>query len=412
MCDINIISRIRAAASRLIHGESDAPSKTVLKMITDTGNGFYAWNGRIYQSDIVRAALRPKAKAIGKLCAKHIRETIMPDGTKDIKVDPEPYIKFLLKEPNPYMTGQMLQEKLANQVMLNGNAFAVVIYDDEGYPKEIYPVPAAIAEAKFDESGRLYIKFTYRNGKSGVFPYSQIIHIRECYADNDIFGESPAAALAPLMEVVNTADQGIVKAIKNSAIVQWLLKYKVSMRKEDLKANAKEFADNYLTLDNDSVGVAAVDAKADIDRIEPKDYVPNAAQTDRVVQRIYSLLGTNSKIVQALYTEDEWNSYYETEIEPYAIQLSEQFSLRLFTRRARAFGNKIYFEAANLACASISTKLNLMQMVDRGALTPNEWRAVFNMAPVEGGDKPIRRLDTRTTEETDGAAADKDSKEG
>ena len=124
-------------------------------MITDTGNGFYAWNGRIYQSDVVRAALRPKAKAIGKLCAKHIRETVMPDGTTDIKVDPEPYIKFLLKEPNPYMTGQMLQEKLANQVMLNGNAFAVVIYDDEGYPKEIYPVPAAIAEAKFDESGRL-----------------------------------------------------------------------------------------------------------------------------------------------------------------------------------------------------------------------------------------------------------------
>ena len=380
-------------------------------MITDTGNGFYAFNGRIYQSDIVRAALRPKAKAIGKLCAKHIRETVLPDGTNDIKVNPEPYIKFLLSEPNPYMTGQMLQEKLANQVMLNGNAFALVIYDDNGLPREIYPIPAAMAEAIYDDMGRLHLKFTYRNGKTSSFPYSQIIHIRECYADNDIFGESPAKALAPLMEVVSTADQGIVKAIKNSAVVQWLLKYTNSMRPEDLKANAKAFAENYLALDSDTVGVAAVDAKADIQRIEPKDYVPNAAQSDRVVQRIYSLLGTNSKIVQALYTEDEWNSYYETEIEPYAIQMSDQWSLRLFTRRARAFGNKIYFEAANLACASISTKLNLMQMVDRGALTPNEWRAVFNMAPVEGGDKPIRRLDTRTTEETDGAAQ-KESEEG
>ena len=400
------------AVKALIHAEAaDAPSKTVLKMITDTGNGFYAFNGRIYQSDIVRAALRPKAKAIGKLCAKHIRETVLPDGTNDIKVNPEPYIKFLLSEPNPYMTGQMLQEKLANQVMLNGNAFALVIYDDNGLPREIYPIPAAMAEAIYDDMGRLYLKFTYRNGKTSSFPYSQIIHIRECYADNDIFGESPAKALAPLMEVVSTADQGIVKAIKNSAVVQWLLKYTNSMRPEDLKANAKAFADNYLALDSDTVGVAAVDAKADIQRIEPKDYVPNAAQSDRVVQRIYSLLGTNSKIVQALYTEDEWNSYYETEIEPYAIQMSDQWSLRLFTRRARAFGNKIYFEAANLACASISTKLNLMQMVDRGALTPNEWRAVFNMAPVEGGDKPIRRLDTRTTEETDGAAQ-KESEEG
>ncbi len=27
-------------------------------------------------------------------------------------------------------------------------------------------------------------------------------------------------------------------------------------------------------------------------------------------------------------------------------------------------------------------------------MTPNEWRATLNMAPIEGGEKPIRRLDT------------------
>ena len=76
------------------------------KMIVDKGNGFYAWNGKLYQSDIVRACIRPRVKAIGKLIPKHIREG--PDG---IKVNPEPYMRFLLEEPNPYMSGQMLQEK-------------------------------------------------------------------------------------------------------------------------------------------------------------------------------------------------------------------------------------------------------------------------------------------------------------
>jgi hypothetical protein len=33
-------------------------------------------------------------------------------------------------------------------------------------------------------------------------------------------------------------------------------------------------------------------------------------------------------------------------------------------------------------------------MVDRGALTPNGWLAIMNLGPVEGGDVPIRRLDT------------------
>ena len=42
----------------------------------------------------------------------------------------------------------------------------------------------------------------------------------------------------------------------------------------------------------------------------------------------------------------------------------------------------------------MNTKLQLVQMVDRGALTPNEWREVFNLAPIKGGDEPIRRLDT------------------
>ena len=63
-------------------------------------------------------------------------------------------------------------------------------------------------------------------------PYSQVIHIRNDFNDNDIFGESPYKALSPLMEVVTTTDQGVVKAIKNSGIIRWLLKFNTPMRPE------------------------------------------------------------------------------------------------------------------------------------------------------------------------------------
>ena len=49
-------------------------------------------------------------------------------------------------------------------------------------------------------------------------------------------------------------------------------------------------------------------------------------------------------------------------------------------------------------CASLNTKLAFQAMVDRGAMLPNEWRATMNLAPIEGGDKPIRRLDTQVVE--------------
>ena len=52
------------------------------------------------------------------------------------------------------------------------------------------------------------------------------------------------------------------------------------------------------------------------------------------------------------------------------------------------------FESANLQYASMGTKLGLVAMVDRGAMTPNEWRKTMNLAPLLGGDTPVRRLDT------------------
>ena len=173
-----------------------------------------------------------------------------------------------------------------------------------------------------------------------------------------------------------------------------------------MKKNVQEFVDNYLSVSSPTFGAAGVDVKADAIRIDPKDYVPNAMQQANTKERIYAFFNTNEKIVHSNYTEDEWNSYFEAVIEPMAIQLGEEYSRKLFTRRERGFGNGIYFDAANLQCASLSTKLALQAMVDRGALTPNEWRETFNLSPVADGDKPLRRLDTQTVNQIKGLLAD------
>lgn len=362
-----------------------------IEMVTLYGEHFFAWNGKLYDSDIVRACIRPKVKAIGKLVGKHIRD----DPKNGLKVNPEPYIRFLLQEPNPYMTGQQFQEKMATQLCLNNNAFALIIRDANGYPEQIFPIPCVGAEAVYDKQENLMIRFTYRNGNMATFAYSDLIHLRQDFNEKDLFGSSPAPALSQLMECIGTIDQGIVKAIKNSGAIRWLLKFTQSMREEDVKRNTENFVKNYLSIETETFGAAGIDSKADIKQIEPKDYVPNATITDRITDRIYSFFNTNKKIVQSSWTEDEWTAYYEAEIEPLAIQFSDVYTMRIFSRRERGCGNQIVFEASNLMCASLSTKLAFQAMVDRGALTPNEWRATMNLAPIEGGDQPIRRLDTQ-----------------
>lgn len=372
--------------------------KTVYKMIVDHGNGVYSWNGKLYQSDIVRACIKPRTKAIGKCVAKHVRTTEVQGENgpeKKVEVNPLVNIRFLLEEPNQYMSGQMLQEKVANQLSLNGNAFIYIMRDVNGMPAGLYPIPAASAEAKYDEFGELWLKFSYENGKADIIRYSDIIHIRDDYFGNDLFGDSPQEALASVMDNVVASDQGMRNAIKNSAVVRWLLKFTSSLRPEDMKAQAKQFADDYLDIEqNGNIGVAAVDAKAEAKQVEPHDYVPNAAQTNSQVSRIYAYFNTNERIVHSTYTEDEWISYYEQAVEPIAAQMSREYSRKLFSRLERSRGNQIVFESSALTFASMKTKLNLVQFVDRGIMTPNEVRGYLNLVPIEGGDVALLRKDT------------------
>lgn len=387
----NIRSRFRAAVKR-----------DRFRMITEHGGGFYSWNGKLYQSDLIASAIRPYAKAIGKLVAVHIYET-----EKEITKNPRPYIKFLLSEPNPFMTGQIMQEKIANQLALNNNAFVLIVRDDFGVPIELYPIPCISAE-KVYYNNELYLKFRYTNGKSNTFPYSEIIHLRSDFVSDDIFGESPAEALTELMEIITVSDQSIVKAIKNSSVITWILHYTQALRPEDVRENVKRFTEDYLKLSSDTFGAAGVSGDCDIKRVEPKDYVPNALHLQNAVKRVYAFFNTNEKIIYSTFTEEEWNSYYDNVIEPTAIQLSQEYSRKIFTRRERSCGNSIYFEASNLQCATLNTKLALVAMVDRGAMTPNEWRKTLNLSPIDGGDVPIRRLDTAPTDGGKGGDDDED----
>lgn len=81
---MGIFQRLRAAVAR-------SPTAAQVKMVTETGNGLYVYDGNLYKSDIVRACIRPKIKAVGKATPRHIRTTIGPDGKTNTQTNPDPY---------------------------------------------------------------------------------------------------------------------------------------------------------------------------------------------------------------------------------------------------------------------------------------------------------------------------------
>ena len=127
--------------------KNEKANKEIIRMVNVYGEHYYTWDGKLYKSDIVRSCIRPKVKAAGKLVGKHIRES-----TDGIKVNPEANIRFLLSEPNPYMTAQQFQEKVANQLCLNNNAFVLIVRDENGKPIQLYPIPCISCETQYQEN--------------------------------------------------------------------------------------------------------------------------------------------------------------------------------------------------------------------------------------------------------------------
>lgn len=366
--------------------------QTQLKMLNGYAPVFTSFSGDAYDSDVVRAAVDAIARNAAKLKPKHIRR--VNGQIQEVGSDIE---RLLSVRPNPYMDAYTFLYKVTTQLFLQNNAY--VFIDVDPITKRIigfYPVNASTTEF-LEYEGDIYAKFHFMGGQQVVLPYEDLIHLRRFFYKNDLYGEPSDKALLPTLQLIHTTDEGISNAIKSSAFLRGILKFLGMIKPEDMKRQRDMFVEDYLNITNNG-GVAAIDAKADYIPLNNEPKMVDDKQMEAIKRKVYDYFGVNEKIIQSSYTEDEWNAFYESTIEPLAIQMSLEFTSKMFTNAEKSRGNEIIFESNRLQYASMTTKLNLLQMVDRGAMTPNEWRAAMNLAPIEGGDKPIRRLDTAEVE--------------
>ena len=161
-----------------------------------------------------------------------------------------------------------------------------------------------------------------------------------------------------------------------------------------------------MTLENNS-GIASLDATQEFKEINLKPTTATAEEADGYRERVYRYYGVNKKIITSDYNESEYDAFYESRIEPFLVDLSLELTRKIFTDREISFGNKVWFEANRLQFASVKTKLGCVALVDRGLMTPNEFREVLNLPPYDGGDEFVLRLDTaKTGDSTDSNKSD------
>ena len=334
--------------------------------------------GGVYEALETRAAIHAIATHTSKL-KPHVKGSA---GKR--------YERMLQVKPNPWQTTSQFLYRLRTIYEAENTAFIVPLpseYDD-GTAVGLYPVCPSGCEIKEGVSGKMLLKFTFPNGKTGYMDYDRCGILTKMQYRDDFFG-ADNSVLNPTMRVIDMQNQAMEESMKQGATIRFMAKVSNSLRPESLKAMREQFVKDNLGPDNNG-GVMVFDNKySDVKQIASKPYVVDADQMKLIDENVDRYFGVNGKILKNDWDESEWAAFYEGNIEPFALQASLVIGCMIFSDRQLAAGNGVEFSANRLQFASINNKLNsITQLFDRGMMNRNEGREILQMPGIgPEGDK-------------------------
>lgn len=351
----------------------DADPRAYFKTLTAYQPVYTTYRGGLYEMALTRAAIAAFARHCSKL---HL----------EIVGDFRPELAPVLgQQPNPWMDASKFIARLATIYQVQNNAFIVPVEDAAGRLVGYYPVLPQQTSIR-EYGGAPYLQYEFWGGQRAAVELSRAGLLTQHQYEDDFFGADNRPML-PTLQVMQTQDEGIVNGIKNATTIRFLARLAANLKQKDIDAERKRFAKD--NLEGNDTGVMMFDSRySDVKQIESTALVVNPKQQELIRESVFEYFGTNEKILTNTYTEDEWNAYYEGSIEPFAIQLSLVLTAMTFTPAEIEQGAGIIATANRLQYASNNTKLNIVtQLFDRGFLTHNMGLEIFNMPPVEDGDK-------------------------
>ena len=348
---------------------------------------FSLWGKNVYDSKVARTSIDRIATHSAKLTPRHIQNDVNHPIYGDIN--------FLLQNrPNPIMNTFDFIYKIISQYYTHNNAFVFIQKDSQGFIKAFYPILSYEDKLLQDKAGNVYLKFKFMNNRTYTLPYTDLIHLRRFYNEDDFWG-STNRTLCTDLETAHTSSEGIKNAIKMSNSLKGILTFTNAMLKpEDIKKNRDMFVKDFLG-DGKGSGIGALDTKATFEAINMKPITLDDEQLKRVNSNIYDYFGISEEIVRNDYTPEKWNAFFEGVIEPLSIQLGEAFTNAIFSKQAIKEGHKIIFTTHRLRYASLDQKINMIKTVaSYGMITKDEAREILELAPIGGeeGAKIIQSL--------------------
>lgn len=339
---------------------------------------FTSFGGGVYESELIRAAINARATHMSKLKVETFGAA-------------RPGLQNKLKNgPNEFQTWSQFQYRLSTLLDVHNTAFITPIWNKYGEPNGIYtPLPSKCEIVQFD--GVPFLRYEFTKGQKAAVELEYCGIMTKYQYKNDFFGENNEA-LRSTMELIHIQNQGIQEGVKSAATYRFMAKLSNFAKAEDLAKERQRFTSENLA--SGSGLLLFPNTYQDIKQVDVKPWVVDADQMKAIESNVFKYYGVNDDILTNQFTSEKWSAFYEGCIEPFAIQEAEVLTKMFFTLREQSQGNFVSVTANRLQYLSNQDKLNVSaQMADRGLMTRNEIREIWNMPPLPepiGSQLPIR----------------------
>lgn len=349
------------------------------KMLDGYRPHFSSWNKDIYENELIRAAIHARATHISKLKVETIGAA-------------RPMLQRKLSHgPNELQTWGQFLYRLSTMLDMHNTAFIVPVYDQYGEPSGVYaPLPERCSVVQY--GGKPYLKYRFSDGKEAAIEMDYCGVLTKFQYRSDFFGETNSA-LKPTTELIHIQNQGIEEGVKSAATYRFYATLANFSKDEDIKKEAARFSKTNFSNDAGGGGLLLFhNTYKDIQQVNSKPFTVDADQMKIIRESVFEYFGVNEDVLENKAYGDSWAAFYEGAIEPFAIQFSDVMTKMLFTLREQTEGNRVMATANRLQYLSNAEKLNVSsQMLDRGIMSINDVREIWNMPPVENGDVRIIR---------------------
>ena len=341
---------------------------------------FTSWGGQLYESALVREAIYAKARHVMKLRFE-MRGSAQQSLYNAVKV-----------RPNPWSTWPDFLERCNNIYETQNNLIVVPVLDEYGRTRGFWPVYPSGCEVKEGPGGVPFLVFQMTNGQTRAMELGRCTIIRKHQLKNDFFGESNVC-LTPTMELINTFEQSIMEGVKNAASYRFMAQVTNYMFDEDLAKERKRF--DKLNFQEGGGGLLLFNNNVtNVKQLEAAKNLVDKDQQELIERNVWRYFGVSEDVIMNTATPEKLSTFYDGEIEPFSIKMSDGLSSMIYTDREQAAGNRALLAANRLQYMSVPDKVSMSQQLgDRGALLIDEIRDLFNYPPLPDGagqHAPIR----------------------